>query len=165
MDLQIIKFNLLGAALLVVTVIIHAWGTTAWLKHLTRDYNRTEGHWHKPVHSIRLVSVTVLVLLALHVAEIEVWALAYRYLVETEEILVTFEEATYFSFVTFTTLGYGDITLDPPIRILSGIQALNGIILGGWSTAMLFAVVQRTWQDSQYHDEQQKADSETGNPQ
>ena len=56
----------------------------------------------------------------------------------------TFEEAVYFSFVTFTTVGFGDVVLTPGVRLLSGIEALNGIILVGWSTALLFAVVQRT---------------------
>ena len=60
--------------------------------------------------------------------------------------LETFETAVYFSFVTFTTLGYGDITLSESGRVLSGIQALNGILLVGWSTAVLFAVVQKLWQ-------------------
>ena len=78
--------------------------------------------------------------------EIVVWALAYLYLLPPN-VLGTFEEATYFSFVTFTTLGYGDITLTEVWRILSGIEALNGILLIGWSTAMVFAVVQRTWKD------------------
>jgi hypothetical protein len=65
-----------------------------------------------------------------------------------EAVLGTFEEAIYFSFVTFTTLGYGDITLPEIWRILSGFEALNGVLLIGWSTAMLFAVVQRTWKDT-----------------
>ena len=60
--------------------------------------------------------------------------------------LKTFEEATYFSVVTFTTLGYGDMTLhDHDWRLLSGIEALNGILLVGWTTALLFLVVQRSW--------------------
>jgi hypothetical protein len=48
--------------------------------------------------------------------------------------------------VSFTTLGYGDITLtDSEWRLLSGIEALDGILLVGWSTALLFIVVQRSW--------------------
>ena len=48
--------------------------------------------------------------------------------------------------VTFTTLGYGDITLvEHDWRLLSGIEALNGILLVGWTTAFLFMVVQRSW--------------------
>ena len=63
--------------------------------------------------------------------------------------LADFEAAVYFSFVTFTTLGYGDITLSEGYRLLSGIQALNGILLVGWSTALMFAVVQKIWQSEE----------------
>ncbi len=48
-----------------------------------------------------------------------------------------------FSTVTYTTLGYGDITLPPVWRVMSGFEAMNGILLFGWSTAMFYAVVQR----------------------
>ena len=52
----------------------------------------------------------------------------------------SFEKALYFSMVTFTTLGYGEITIASDNRILSGLEAINGIILIGWSTAFMFAV-------------------------
>jgi hypothetical protein len=47
-------------------------------------------------------------------------------------------------------LGYGGITLDPEWRVLSGLEAMNGILLFGWSTALLFAVVQRSWKLSHH---------------
>ena len=57
-----------------------------------------------------------------------------------------FSDFIYMSFVTLTTLGYGDITLVAhEWRLLSGIEALNGILLVGWTTALLFLVVQRSW--------------------
>lgn len=94
---------------------------------------------------MEVLVATVLALLLLHTLEIVVWAYAYLALLPSGE-LASFEESVYFSFVTFTTLGYGDITLTENLRLLSGIEALNGIMLVGWTTAMLFAVVQRTWQ-------------------
>jgi hypothetical protein len=49
--------------------------------------------------------------------------------------------------VTFTSLGYGDVALTAVNwRLLSGIEALNGVLLLGWSTALLFAVMHRIWQ-------------------
>jgi hypothetical protein len=50
--------------------------------------------------------------------------------------------------VTFTTLGYGDITLNSEWRVLSGFEAINGILLVGWTTAFLYAVIRRTWGSS-----------------
>jgi voltage-gated potassium channel Kch len=87
---------------------------------------------------------SALIVLALHGLEIVIWAAAYEKFIPVNE-LATFEEAVYFSFVTFTTLGYGDITLSESWRLLSGIEALNGIILVGWTTAMIFSVVQHIW--------------------
>ena len=138
-----VKFVVIGALLAVLCVIIHALGTAAWLKHLTVRYVGDAEPWGTWL-SMRILSMTVLALIALHTLQIAIWAIAYLSLVEVSE-LTTFESALYFSFVTFTTLGYGDITLGEPWRVMSGIQALNGILLVGWTTAFLFAVVQRSW--------------------
>ena len=53
------------------------------------------------------------------------------------------EEALYFSTVTFTTLGYGDVVLQPSWRLLASFQSVNGIIMFGWTTAVIVALVQR----------------------
>lgn len=138
-------YTVLGTLLLAVTVLMHAGGTSLWLRYLGGRYSAT-GQLHVPANSVPLLSSTVVMLLILHALQIFLWALAYMFLLPPN-VLDTLEEATYFSFVTFTTLGYGDITLSGEWRIMSGIEALNGILLAGWSTAMLFAVVQRMWQD------------------
>lgn len=139
-----VKFTLIGAVLVVITVIIHAVGTTAWVRMLKRRYADADG-MIRPGKTPQVLIGTVLALLLLHTLEIIAWAYAYLMLLPSGE-LASFEEAVYFSFVTFTTLGYGDITLTENWRLLSGIEALNGIMLVGWTTAMLFTVVQRTWQ-------------------
>ncbi len=59
--------------------------------------------------------------------------------------LPTTSEALYFSLVTFTTLGYGDITLHEPWRMLAAFQAANGILMFGWTTAIIVAVAQRVF--------------------
>ncbi len=53
------------------------------------------------------------------------------------------ETALYFSIVTFTTLGYGDVTLDTGWRLLASFQAANGTIMFGWTTAIVMAVIHR----------------------
>lgn len=139
-----LKLSLIGAFLVAITVVIHAVGTTVWLGMVIRRV-AASGGWQAMLAMTILIR-TVLVLLALHVLEIVLWAAAYRTMVPDDE-LATFEQAVYFSFVTFATLGYGDITLSESWRLLSGIEALNGILLVGWTTAMIFAVVQRIWKD------------------
>jgi len=57
--------------------------------------------------------------------------------------LPNMDDALYFSLVTFTTLGYGDISLGKDWRLLSAFEAANGIILFGWTTAIIIAFLQR----------------------
>lgn len=137
-----LRLILIGSALIAITVLIHAIGTSAWVRYLSQKYV-TDRHWSGRQSMLVLV-YTALIILALHTLEIVIWAITYKNLVPINE-LASFEEAVYFSIVTFTSLGYGDITLSEGWRLLSGIEALNGIILVGWSTAMIFAVVQHVW--------------------
>ncbi len=137
-------YALIGTVLVVVTVIIHGVGTFSWVSLISRRYADQDGKLRSG-KALQILVGTVLVLLILHSIEIVVWAYAYLLLLPSGG-LDSFEEAVYFSFVTFTTLGYGDITLTQGWRLLSGIEALNGIMLAGWTTALLFAFVQRTWQ-------------------
>ena len=135
----------LTAVLLVATTVaIHAFGTNYWIRFLTHRFTGPDGNF-KARKALPAVTWTAVVLLMLHLVEVIVWALAYLLILPGDH-LKTFEEATYFSVVTFTTLGYGDITLvEHEWRLLSGIEALNGILLVGWTTAFLFMVVQRSW--------------------
>jgi hypothetical protein len=137
-----LRLALIGSVLIVITVVIHAAGTTTWVRHLARQ--NVESMIWKNGQAIAILIKTVLVVFILHIIEIMVWAVAYQVLLPLHE-LGSFEEAVYFSFVTFTTLGYGDITLSEGWRILSGIEALNGILLVGWTTALIFAVVRFIW--------------------
>ncbi|MBP6335171.1 MAG: two pore domain potassium channel family protein [Bacteroidia bacterium] len=91
---------------------------------------------------MRILSHTAVFLMVLHFLEIAIWATVYLLIPELDK-LSTWEEAIYFSMVTFTTLGYGDLTLPPIWRIMSGFEAMNGILMFGWSTAMFYAVVQK----------------------
>ncbi len=137
-----LTYGLIGAGLVAATVAIHALGTSYWIGLLTR-WARRRPAAHPTATTLRVLTSTVIVIVVLHTTQIFLWAAAYELLLPAG-VLETFEEAVYFSFVTFTTVGFGDVVLTPGVRLLSGIEALNGIILVGWSTALLFAVVQRT---------------------
>ena len=139
-----LKLALIGSVLIAITVAIHALGTAVLVKYLANTFLDRAGHWGSK-RVLTALMLAALTLVSLHALEIIVWAGAYKAIVPPGE-LADFEAAVYFSFVTFTTLGYGDITLSEVYRLLSGIQALNGILLVGWSTALMFAVVQKTWQ-------------------
>jgi voltage-gated potassium channel len=135
---------LVSVVLVAITVVIHAYGTHHWMRYMGYRFIGADGDF-KPRKVLQAIISTAVTLLMLHLVEVIIWAVAYRALNPISS-LDTFEKAMYFSVVTFTTLGYGDITLpEHEWRIMSGIEALNGIVLVGWTTAFLFAVVQRSW--------------------
>lgn len=93
--------------------------------------------------SLRLVAVmiaTVSVLMAAHIAEVVVWSLAYM----TVDLAPPGTDLIYFAFVNYTTLGYGDVTPVERWQLLGPMTAMNGVLLFGWSTAVIFAVLRRT---------------------
>jgi voltage-gated potassium channel len=132
-----LNLTLIGILLVCATVTVHALGTGSWF----RFFMRNRGYFGHGRHLLKVLVFTSVFFLLLHLVEIMLWAITYRQLVTPDE-LASLEQAFYFSIVTFTTLGYGDITLSEQWRILSGVEAINGILLIGWSTALLFAVVQ-----------------------
>jgi hypothetical protein len=83
---------------------------------------------------------TAATLMVAHTLEVLVWALAY--------LLVGAAPADtdllYFAFVNYTTLGYGDITPVQAWRLTGPMTAMNGILMFGWSTAVLFEVLRKT---------------------
>ena len=137
---------LIGLLVIGTTVYIQGYGTHYWLIFIDKKY--------KPLHidefnkkSVRLLIYTAFILLSLHFVQAGIWAFIYYILPGITEFQ-TFEKAIYFSLVTFTTLGYGEITISSSNRILAGFEAINGILLIGWSTAYIFSIVQFIYKKS-----------------
>jgi hypothetical protein len=82
---------------------------------------------------------TVLGLFLLHTVEIWVWAV----LLLATRAVVPFQDALYYSTVTFSTVGSGDIVVGPRWRLLASLEGINGFILIGWSTAYLVSASTR----------------------
>jgi hypothetical protein len=87
----------------------------------------------------RMVIGLTVCLILIHLAEIAVWGLFYFW----QGCLPDAETAFYFSGVTYTTVGYGDLVLPKPWRILAPVEAVTGILMCGLSTGLFFAVVSR----------------------
>lgn len=130
-------FNLaIGCILLIFSVLIHAFAT----RYVMRLSSKRASHVNLKKSSKELwISLTVLIMFAASFLEALTWAFTYMHL----DAIQSLEEALYFSIVTFTTLGYGDVTLSDQYRLLASIEAANGIIIFGWSTAITMTVVQR----------------------
>jgi hypothetical protein len=83
---------------------------------------------------------TVSVLMIAHALEVIAWSLAYL----TVGAAPAGADLVYFAFVNYTTLGYGDVVPLERWRLLGPITAMNGVLLFGWSTAVIFEVLRRT---------------------
>jgi len=127
-----------GSVLLLITTAIHATCTGAVLRGL-RTTNASTWAGRSAVRGVSLISLVVLMMFLASVLEAGTWAAVYLALGAIPDL----ETALYFSIVTFTTLGYGDITLDAGWRLLASFQAANGTIMFGWTTAIVMAVIHR----------------------
>ncbi len=141
-DIPIFLDDLAVAVIMVLlTVAIHAFGLDRIMRTVeTRLYAAGKAGHISHIYKMMLSGVCVLGIFFLITVHIWLWAFAYEILDVKE--FKTLEDAVYFSVVTFTTLGYGDIVLKDEWRVLSGIEAANGIVLLGWGTAFLFEIMQ-----------------------
>jgi len=142
---------LVGAFAVAVTVSLHAFSTSIIVSLLKKYAVGLHERFHRRSRPL-IVGVTSVCLLLKHYIDIVFWATVYWTLVGAGQF-DGFENALYFSSVTYTSLGYGDFVLTGPWRLLCGIEAINGILLFGWSTALLFILVQRLWQEDIHYDE------------
>lgn len=120
--------------MVVVIVIVHLVSLSV-LVRLLRSH-------HQRVGRLRIAPLTLLFgaslgLFATHT--VEIWLYAARYVILGA--VTTFEQALYFSTVTYTTIGYGDVVLAHPWRILGAIEGATGIMMLGWSTAFLVSLL------------------------
>lgn len=129
----------IAALLMVVTTAIHASGMLLVVRVVLSKDAQTR-HGKQQMHLFSVGGVVLLMFL-ISVIEVLVWSVTYLWLGAIEG----FEKATYFSMVTFTTLGYGEIVLDEQWRLLASFEAANGIIMFGWTTAIVLAAVQRVY--------------------
>ncbi len=124
----------IGSALLILTVIVHSAFTLIAVSALGGGrLERMNRRW------LRTTAIASLVLLMFFATLLHASAWAATYVVV--DAIQGFEEALYFSMVTFTTLGYGDITLADNWRLLAAFEAANGCIMFGWTTAIVVAVI------------------------
>jgi len=128
---------LVGGGASLVNITIHALVMTIVVR-----VARTTGMKKISHPSLFLIAVmipTVSVLMVTHVLEVIVWSLTYSIVgaAPTDANLV------YFAFVNYTTLGYGDVVPVERWRLLGPMTAMNGVLLFGWSTAVIFEVLRK----------------------
>jgi ion channel len=133
-----LRQSLVGAAASACNIAIHALVMVAVIR-VTRIVDELATS-HQTLRLIAVMIATVVVLMFAHAAEVLVWSVVYA-------IIRAAPEGTdlgYFAFVNYTTLGYGDVI--PVVRwhLLGPMTAMNGVLLFGWSTAVIFEVLRMT---------------------
>jgi hypothetical protein len=128
----------LGTFLIAVNVLIHTFGLILLSKSMSWIVQWFQLHRHSLGQAVA-ITATVLGLFFLHTIEVWLWAVVYVVVGAVQG----FADALYFSTVTFSTLGYGDVMPRPEWRLLTSLEAVNGFILIGWSIAYLIAASTR----------------------
>ena len=137
-DNRMLRQFLVGGGVSLVNIAIHALIMT-----MVVQVARTVGRKRHPHSSLVLIAVmipTISVLMAAHTIEVFVWALSYLILGAAP----AGADLVYFAFVNYATLGYGDVLPVERWRLLGPLTAMNGMLLYGWSTAVIFEVLRRT---------------------
>jgi hypothetical protein len=129
---------LVGGIVCVGNITIHSLVMTVVVSVARVQSTRKRSH-----PSLRLIITmiaTVSVLMAAHVLEVFVWSLAYAIV----DAAPAGTNLVYFAFVNYATLGYGDVVPVEGWRLLGPITAMNGALMFGWSTAVIYDVLHKT---------------------
>ena len=126
---------LAAIALAASNVAVHTVGTYLLLRRLIRLARKpttaafTRAAW--------TITCLIAALMILHVIEVVIWAHFYI----SQNCFPSRETAYYYSLMSYTTVGYGDVVIASPWRLMGGMEAMAGVLLFGWSTACLVAFV------------------------
>ncbi len=131
------RLALLAVALLATCVSLGMLVLIRWLSRVRRVLE-SRSTYLRVALLLRLFVGIVL----LHLVQVGLWAVVFWRAQELPNV----DTALYFSLATYTTIGFGDVVVGPGWRVLAGIEGLTGILLVGWSTAFVFAVVNRMYE-------------------
>ena len=133
-----------AAGLVMVTVFIHAVGISLLLRAIMRSHALEKSGFRRIYPSVIALACW---LVLIHSVAICVWGLFYFW----KGCLPDAESSIYFSGVTYTTVGYGELVLPKPWRMIAPLEALTGTLMFGLSTGLFFAIVLRwiiNWRQS-----------------
>ena len=126
----------IAVAIVFVCLLLHVAGIllmAEWLLQHRQYFERSGARIHFSILMIGLISGIMI----LHVAESSMWGTFYY----TSELFQDFETSLYFSLVSYTAIGYGDVVLPQKWRLLGAIQGVSGVLICGLSAAFIFAIM------------------------
>lgn len=131
-----------GLPLILLTVVIHVLGLALINDGVVRVLGRTSRRrGFIPLFAI-VMAAAVLLATALHAVEAGAWAGAFLFLGAVPDV----KSATLYSLNAMTTYGHESVSLAQHWQMMGALEALNGMLLFGLTTAFLFAMIQEVWQ-------------------
>lgn len=127
----------LGTLVIILVVVFHVVSLVGLIDVL-KWLSVTTDFWQTQFGTMCMLGFAVFMIIGIHTIEAWAWAFLYLRLGEFKDL----SKALYFSVVTCTALGYGDITLSERWRLLSTFEAMGGLLLFGASTAFLIGFMQ-----------------------
>jgi ion channel len=139
MDGSMFDQVVVGGGASLANLIVHAilLGAIAWV---VRRLRMNDGSIPSFLQYTLVIVATGTLLVVGHFAEVVLWAYTYAAVGATPPGT----DLIYFAFGNYTTLGYGDVVPVPKWHLLGPMTALNGVMLIGWSTALIFEILHRT---------------------
>ncbi|MEM7610939.1 MAG: potassium channel family protein [Pseudomonadota bacterium] len=133
---------LFGTVMILITVIFHI-SCLVLLANMLKRMTIALKNVHVRISNLSTLVFSVIYIIGIHTVEAWTWAIVYLQMGEFDSLI----RALYFSVVTLTTLGYGDITLSESAQLLGTFEAMGGLILFGASTAFLLASMRHLFED------------------
>ena len=120
-----------------MTVLVHVFGLIAIRAEVVDWHERRAGRRPLSLAFALVMGVTVLLVTALHAIEAAIWGFAYLVL----DALPDARSAMLYSLSAMTTYGHADIYLRPQWQLMGALESLNGVVLFGVTTAILFSII------------------------
>jgi hypothetical protein len=131
-----------GLPLILLTVVIHVFGLALINDRVIQVLRRTAERRSFTFRFAIVMAVAVLLATALHAVEAAAWAGAFRFLGAVPDA----KSAMLYSLNAMTTYGHESVSLEQHWQMMGALEALNGMLLFGLTTAFLFAMIQEVWQ-------------------
>jgi hypothetical protein len=130
-----------GLPLIVLTTLIHVFGLSLIRGRVVRHFDRISQMHHPTAVFVAVMGATTLSTTVLHIAEAGIWAFAYKSLGALQD----YRTAMLYSLNAITSYGHTNISLEDYWHFMGALEALNGWLLFGLSTAFLFGVIAKVW--------------------
>lgn len=130
-----------GLPLIILTVVIHVFGLGLISQRGVLAFGHMKVRYHPTAVFAVVMGTTTLLATSLHALEAGIWAVSYKFL----GALPGYKTAMLYSLSAITSYGHAGLFLEGRWQLMGAIEALNGVLLFGLTTAFLFGMIQKVW--------------------